>query len=57
MSWEMHQCVILLVAAHETVWVEECEGTTFNMMPFVYFKTESPKTPPLFFGHNVFART
>jgi hypothetical protein len=41
---------ILLVAARQTVSAEECEGTTFNVMPLVRLETEPPETSsPLFF--------
>jgi hypothetical protein len=54
MSWEMWRCAVLLVDTHETLWVEACKDATRNVMPFVYWESESPETPQLFFGHIVF---
>jgi hypothetical protein len=53
-SWEMHRCVVYLSAARETVWMQECKGTTFSVMHFVYLETELPETVPLYSGQNVY---
>lgn len=39
----------------ESVWVRESKGTTINVTPFVYFKIQTPKTPPSVSGHSVYA--
>jgi hypothetical protein len=46
MSWEMRRCAVLLMATRETVWEEECKGTTFSVMSSVCLETELPGTPP-----------
>jgi hypothetical protein len=39
-----------MVTARETVWLEECEGTTtFTVMLSVYLETEPPETPTTIF--------
>jgi hypothetical protein len=38
-SWEVWWCSIMLEDYIESVWVEECKGITFSMMPFVQLET------------------
>jgi hypothetical protein len=49
-------CTILLEDYVESVWVEDCKGKTFSVMPFVHLETKPPETLPLFFGHSVFLK-
>jgi hypothetical protein len=49
----MRRCAILLVTARETVLVDECKVTTFNVIRFFYPQTEPHETSPLSYGHSV----
>lgn len=42
------------MAARETVLVEDCKGSTLNIMPILYLKIEPPKVPLIFQAQCVY---
>jgi hypothetical protein len=49
-SWETWLCTILLVECRETLWFDDCEGTAFSLIRFVYLETEPPEIPTSYSG-------